>query len=113
MKRFFIFSAVHYCGMVLLLFFLFWIVPDDFPGNPPLTGAKLALSRIGVPTAAIAMVLTFPSTDLADALTSSVDSLAPYQAMLLTLPVSSALWSWIFILLHRLWFRWRKVKHAT
>ena len=107
MKRFFIFSAAHYCGMVLMLFFLLWFVPDRFPGAPPLTGADLALSRIGVPTAAIVMVLTFPSLFLADALTGAVDSLAPYQAMLLTLPVSSALWSWILILLPRLWIRWR------
>lgn len=101
MKRFFIFSAAHYCGMVLLLFFLVWFVPDHFPGDPPLTGANLALSRIGVPTAAIVMVLAFPSIFLADSLTSAIPSLAPYQAMLLTLPVSSALWTWILILLGR------------
>jgi hypothetical protein len=113
MKRFVIVSAAHYCSMVLLLLFLLWFVPDRFPGAPPLSGVNLVLSRVGVPTAAVAMILTFPSLFLADCLTAAVQSLAPYQAMLLTLPVSSVFWAWIFIFLYRVWIRRRIVNHDS
>jgi hypothetical protein len=108
MKRFFILGAAHYCGVVLLLFFLVWFVPDQFAGDPPLRGTSLFLSRIGIPTAAIAMVLAFPSLHLAGFLQTTV---VPYQAILLTMPISSALWSCIIIFLHRLWLR-RRIVHS-
>ena len=84
--------------MVVLLYFLVWVVPDRFQGDPPLTGASLILSRVGVPTAILAMILTFPSLFLAGLFDHL---LVPYQAVLVTLPVSAAMWAWIFIVIHR------------
>lgn len=97
MKRFVKWFAINYLIMVLLYLYLFLLVPDQFPGQPPPKGLASIFAFTEPVVGVILMCTTFPSIVLADFLSQRIHISPLAVALLLSLTVSAALWAWVFV----------------
>ena len=97
MKRFVAWFLVNYLIMVILYLYLFLLVPDQFPGQPPPKGVDSLFVLTEPVVGAILMCTTFPSIFLTDFLSQRIHVLPLAAALLLSLTVSAALWAWLFV----------------
>jgi len=92
---------ILYLSFIVLWAFGFFS-PEQMPGQPPLTGLLLLWSELSRVTFALVFVAGFPSVLIAGFFHDR-DILPLGYGLLLTLPLSCVIWTWLFQ--HRFFLR--------